>query len=322
MPWFHQRPNLLTMYGSLTPLPFQRRFTPLAAAGSQYYDLNTPFVATGDFDIEWEDNVDDPTAQTIIAGKLSDTLDLVQYRSDGGIRIRLNSVTVTFAAASTVRNGSLIKRSINRIGDTFAYSENGVVIDTIVSVAAGAETLTLETLGQINTSFFLTGYLANVSLQTAGDSRLYKLDENFGETSVAVDSIGGNNGTAINIAESQLFTEVADGWEGVNQSITSTPLLGDGSDPELIPVVISITQNQVYRVNATFDQVLTDTSDAGWITNRGIPSTSPWRKIPVIGESVGGDFTCTSTGPLEVYGRAAATISYKNVSVKEFLEVA
>ncbi len=437
--WYMQQNRKKRQAAAAVPSAVTRYLTRLDATQTQYYTIPT-WTASGDFEIRILATIPSPNDKASLGN--NDALNFLRLRSSEANQfdIRMGGSGVGFTYNHTVGDSKLHDIIVRRVSGIISATVDGVATAP-TGPANIAGTLTLDRIGTLGgAGQYQDGYLANVSLDNkAGDKRFYKLDENFGETSVVKDSLatlgselwdsldfsitgpyvgtftnsetpgewstgyagvgprssinlleegitylidaqgvsantqlkavhsGGQDdllpvgqsgivvytgpsggaqiyfrasasgshsissistkqapgyGEAINLAESQLFTEVADGLEGVDQSITSTPLLGDGSDPELIHVVISITQNQVYRVNATFDQVLTDTSDAGWITNRGIPSTSPWRKIPVIGESVGGDFTCTSTGPLEVYGRAAATISYKNVSVKEFLEVA
>ncbi len=82
----------------------------------------------------------------------------------------------------------------------------------------------IDEIGRNGATYVPDGtYIANVKGYLLGATVFdYALDEYLSTTSVIIDSIGGNNGTAINIAESQLFTEVADGWEGVELVDLST----------------------------------------------------------------------------------------------------
>ncbi len=203
MPWFHQRPNLLTMYGSLTPPPFQRRFTPVASAGMQYYDLNTPFVATGDFEI----NVEFSTSSyagfpSLLSGESSGD-SVWMYLEADKVTVRLGGSVFKSSPLTTIDDTKIHTATIKRISGDVTIGVDG----NFGTPTAYAADVIVSQIGNRGGFGYFNGYIANVSLQTAGDNRLYKLDENFGETSVAVDSIGGNNGTAINIAESQLFTE-------------------------------------------------------------------------------------------------------------------
>ncbi len=227
MPWFHQRPNLLTMYGSLTPPPFQRRFTPLAAAGMQYYDLNTPFVATGDFEISVDVYLPDYTNQALLGSTSSnETLrmvdsDTIRYQDATGLSL------LNLDAHLPVNQ--LITLTFTRVGQVISASSSSGQSGS-KDLGRAEDSITFTAIASNNGFNFPTGYIANVSLQTAGDNRLYKLDENFGETSVAVDSIGGNNATAVNISESPNFTQVADGWEGVERWTFGT-IVPDGTAP-------------------------------------------------------------------------------------------
>ncbi len=313
MPWFHQRPNLLTMYGSLTPPPFQRRFTPLAAAGTQHYTIPT-WTASGDFDISVDVYLPDYTNQALLGSTSSnETLrivdsDTIIYRDATGLSL-LNLDT-------PLPVSQLITLTVTRVGQVISVSSSSGQSGS-KDLGRAEDSITFTAIASNNGFNFPTGYLANASLQTAGDNRLYRLDENFGETSVAVDSIGGNNGQAINIAESQLFTEVADGWEGVDVAV-SPSVTWDGTQGDFAGHIVtpSLDVNAVYRSVTTASTGATGAYQlSGEVLNTG--------RINIID----GAHTETSTGGdsflnLQSWASPSRAVGTLTASVKQFLEVA
>ncbi len=310
MPWFHQRPNLLTMYGSLTPPPFQRRFTPLASAGMQYYTIPT-WTASGDFEIEFSFYYSDMGTISILGSSASG--DDRIFISSGELSGVIGGASL-FAGRVAAPINELCIGSVRRVGVSVVLSVKGIDGATV----ATPNTLTIDRVGTNFFNNYFNGYIANVSLQTAGDNRLYKLDENFGETSVAVDSIGGNNGTAINIAESQLFTEVADGWEGV-ELWTQGVIVSNGAEgafatlaTETAGVVVGQVIRYEFDVNALTSgqgRLFTGDTLAEAVTANGVYT----------GDSSVTSFNSITVRVGNVQTNAGASFS---VSAKQFLEVA
>jgi hypothetical protein len=181
---------------------------------------------------------------------------------------------------------------------------------------------TINEIGRNGATYVPDGtIIANVNLYLSGTLiHSYAIDEDLSSTTTIFDSVGSNNGTAVNIAESQLFTEVDDGWEGVNQSLFSqTTILGDIADPEFSPSVFNAVIGTRYRVSATVLSYV-GSSDCGWAQG-GVPSAPPFRNSGLIqGDIVGGDYV--ATGSSKLFGRALSICQFDNITVKEFLEVA
>ncbi len=226
MPWFHQRPNLLTMYGSLTPLPFQRRFTPLASAGMQYYTIPT-WTASGDFEIELEFSlVGTPSNETLLVfGKY-----LIRVQSDTGIRIfgDVDVGSIPFTVPSLGGQLHSLKVSGNSTIANVSLELDGVSYGEKIG---SLPNFTGDSyIGRFATAY-TDSYIANVSLQTAGDNRLYKLDENFGETSIVKNdlaTLGSELWTFGNVvpdgtsASNEILTGVSSGGVPTNSTLLVT----------------------------------------------------------------------------------------------------
>jgi len=176
--------------------------------------------------------------------------------------------------------------------------------------------------GADNTS----GILANLKIWDNGTLiRDYPLDDNSDDLR---ELASGQNGTVINGNASDwgLFQQQATGeWLGQElATINSTPLLGDDSDPEFITITSGIILDQSFRLGANFSNSGSAAAGCGWSTSRGVPVGPPFRSTNWVGgDFVGGDFTASSSGIQQLFGRGGLGVaSYDNVSVKEVLNVA
>ncbi len=302
------------------PTAVQRFFTRLNSTLTQYYTIPT-WTASGDFEIEWRDTVLNPSSSMDILGRFDSADGFVRITGLTYIpRIRVGNVSVDSTAAFTV-DGKLHVRGVRLEGDDFTFSEDGVDISVVNNPTAAANALIIDLVARSSSGRYVDGYIANVSLQTAGDNRFYALDEDLSTTSVIIDSIGGNNGTAINIAESQLFTEVADGWEGVER-VTTTELLGlaMGWPANTAFVSTDLSAGARYKVTSSVSVVASDSRGLKAVnpeTNPDIKdvtpgSTSQWLwYLDASGSNLG--FATHSDG---------FSGDLRDISAKQFLEVA
>lgn len=257
----------------------QRYFTLLDAAYSQYYLFDDPWVATGTFDntIYWY-RKDHPTLTlTRLLGKSSDTADtLYAYNSDvNRISVAIAGVSYHFvdALADAPVNKFVTLRYIRNASNELALFVNGVS-KGVASSATG--THTLDVAGQGNNFAYASGVLANIGLNNlADDNRFYAVDEDLSLSSVVVDSISGNNATAVNITGSELFTKegadwVNQYWPNLLKSAIAT--VGGEYSSSGSPTLTPLSLNYL----GLYDGVLVASSGAVWhrittaLTNRPI----------------------------------------------------
>ena len=200
-----------------TPLlgGFQRYFTDLQSSLSQYYTLNT-VTLTGDFEIEM-DFTTTSTSNMVLLGD-SHTASLY-FNLSGGTTLNVWIAGTNYGyTVPNVSDGKL---------HTAKYVLTGTSLDVFLDgVSAGAQTVVPYTgandfrIGSSNSIMaYFNGYLANFKI-TNGSTLTHDLplDEDLSTTSTAINygSIGASgNATAVNITESDLFTQVAGDWEGV-----------------------------------------------------------------------------------------------------------
>lgn len=206
--------------GSITGI-IQRYFTDLASPGSQHYTIPT-WTATGDFSVSFEFSTSS-TSFMYVLGRAVGFTNYIAVRGSGNrIEVRIGGGTVLLFTAAPFSDGKLHSAMVNRVSGVPVLVLDGVTYPED-SLNTDLNTLTLDTVGQDASSGFYDGVIANVSLtESGGDNRFYPINENWVGSTVLVDSIGGQNGSAVNItsADAQLFDQVADGWTGT-QLLTS-----------------------------------------------------------------------------------------------------
>ena len=123
-----------------------------------------------------------------------------------------------------------------------------------------------------------------------------------------------------------LFQEQSIGGDWLGQelaAVNSTPLLGDDSDPEFFTIG-DVTEGITYSISAEFTNTGNHGAASGWSSTRGVPSSAPFRSASwTPGIIIGGEFVASSSGSLQLFGRAApGDSSYSNCTAKELLKVA
>jgi len=178
-----------------------RFFTDISSAGSMLYTIPT-VTFTGDYQIPGL--VYFTGASLPIFGNSSNDQSRCLINADGSISFRPeNSFTTVSAPAGSVPLNKLSIVEVSRVSNSSIIKVNG---STVGSGGFSAGSAVINVLGSSG-ALDGTGIVANIGM--SGDSfssRFYPLDENFGETPVAVDTISGQNGTAVNISESDFFT--------------------------------------------------------------------------------------------------------------------
>lgn len=128
----------------------------------------------------------------------------------GGVEKSISAPDIEQSKLKTVR--------VYKTGGTVSVDVDGV-FQSSQTDAAWSGTFTADTIGALGSpTQFFDGYLANVRLDNGGsDNRLYKIDENLSSTTNVIDSISGENGTAVNFTSSDLFTKIEGGYVGDNK---------------------------------------------------------------------------------------------------------
>ncbi|WP_299202578.1 hypothetical protein [uncultured Amphritea sp.] len=192
---------------------------------------------------------------------------------------------------------------------------------------------TIDVIGANGATYVPDGtYIANVKLYLAGELvAFYKLDENFAETSVAVDSVAGNNGTAVNIAESGLFTAIDTGWIGEELVVNG----GFDTDTNWVKATGWTISDGVASTesanNTNVNQSIGQSSGSVYRIGVDVVSYTTGSLTIFLGGAVGSmtsagsysfDHIPANTNPLFFTGSGPFTGSIDNASVKQLLEYA
>lgn len=228
----------MMLFGGASALT--RFFTRLNSALTQYYTIPT-WTASGDFEIRFDIYVSSWGGYTILGDITSS--DVIRFTDASTIVIQDSTGFVFVTLDSDLPINQLITINYKWEGQVVSVSASSGQVG-VTDAERFHDPVSFTTIGSNAGSFFVDGYLANVSLtESGGDNRFYALDEDLSTTSTIIDSIGGNNGTAVNVVESQLFTQVGSDWEGVElwtlPAYIFTGVEGSGEIPQSSNILIS-----------------------------------------------------------------------------------
>ncbi len=221
MPWFHQRPNLLTMYGSISTAT-TRYFTEMVEGNFQYATF-PEITVSGDFQKTFLIYVPSNPGNTRVIIGDDANFDYTGLLSNGGLRLAVDGAASDSVAGALVV-GSLNLVKVRRIGAVCYFSINGPA----EGVACGTGDLHLDRfMSGLSAPRYITGVFADFNLYTSGDentgtlARSYAVGGNSAESSIVADSSGNSqDGVLINSPVSELYTrnDALSRWE--NSSAT------------------------------------------------------------------------------------------------------
>jgi len=182
----------------------QRYFTTVAAAGLQYWSMDSAVTITGDFIYEFIFATGTTSNQVIISDESS--TDFIQIRTLGTeLTLRIGGVTSTFATG-LIADNKLHTAIFTIVGTNCTLNLDGSDVSTL-TCGVGA---TFEQIGRLGSgagSQYFNGIIANMKITDAGTPiHEWKLDET--DPSSAVDSIGSNDltGNGLTSADAENFT--------------------------------------------------------------------------------------------------------------------
>ncbi len=183
-----------------------RFFTPLDSSASQYYAFDQDVVLTGDYKITFSSTVSASAGtHNIVLGSDFDAGLYITLRSNGQIILQSGAIQVATAIGVLVI-GSLNETSIKRVGDIISITNNNV--DVASQSEPGLGTLLFNQTGSGAASFGFDGIIANINISGDGIQPIkLNLDENFGVTSIGVNSAPGNIGTYGNVTAQNISTD-------------------------------------------------------------------------------------------------------------------
>ena len=182
----------------------ERNFTTLDPALSQYYTLGSTVTLTGDFEIE-VDMQTLSTATIILLGKSNNTQGYITVLTSGAIRAKPQGGNAIDTAGGLVNDGKLHKVKVTRVSGLITIIIDGITEATGISIGDMA----LDRIGTYASGLFFDGIISDVKITDAGTLiHQWNLDEDFGVTSTAVDSVGSNDATVVNVVsgDSENFT--------------------------------------------------------------------------------------------------------------------
>jgi hypothetical protein len=306
-----------------------RYFTDLQSSLSQHYTMNTfTFAQDETLSIDFATTStgneeallgDNPSAHALL------------IRTDGKIEL-VGATTVVFN--SVVTDGLLNTFEIVRTGTGVEGFLNGVTDGT--GTISGDITFTRIAAQAAN---FLNGI---VSRFTKDFTHELRFDEDLGSTTTVINlgSIGASgNATAVNITDSDLFTQVDDGWLGVD--------VWDGADldtSDASTTVVINTSGSSWDVSSTdgapsnnahggriFDANSTLGLIAGESYILSVVSTNPvnlaiydsgFTLMEFVSDGTDVQFVATATTRLYVCPRDTSVTTITNAVVKRLIEVA
>lgn len=243
------------------------------AAASQYYTLGSAVTLAGDWEIEFE--MQSPI-DLVSSGVHLTAHNGVDFASSCRMFINNSHFWIVgdggsgedrFALADVNAFSELSTINIAPVSGDLSVRINNVALNKVTDTYSG--NLSISTIGRkwvYSTSVpNFSGTIAKLKIWTNGDRNTGTLAHSWSfntnlSTPTVVDTVGGNNATAINMtsADAELFTKVGADWLGqemwVNPSLNGWldngggefELNGDGSFQNL--QIATVTPNTAYRV--------------------------------------------------------------------------
>lgn len=157
-------------------VPITKNFINLLGDPPQaYYELATPWVASGDFEIEVDFSTTDTSPYQMIYGFLS-TGDYLTVQAEGQVRLSIGGANITTSQGG-FNDGKLHKVKVLRVGSIASISVDGVTL------ASGNRTGThgVSTIGTwASANLFFKGIISDVKITditTPANSLSFGLDE-------------------------------------------------------------------------------------------------------------------------------------------------
>ncbi len=189
--WYMQQQRKKRQAAS-EPTAVQRFFTGLNSTLTQYYAIPT-WTAAGDFDItlDWERR---DISQVNLLGQAASAANRLSVNSTASaspdtVFLLINGVVRQWTGAlAGISYGTLVTIRAKRYADnTVELWVAGVSVGVTAAISG---TFTVDTLGQGNSTQYVSGVYANVGLDNlSGDNRFYALDEDLSTTSVIKNSL-------------------------------------------------------------------------------------------------------------------------------------
>lgn len=319
-----QFPPAYDLSGIIPPVAATRNFV-FGDGVDNYIGADTPRTASGDFEfsaliqtssnrVQWQTIFGNDHWLSQLGFVIIIRSGMIAYISAGDSGVLQGSTAISDGRLHTIR--------VTRTGNTVRLYADGNLEATgtpPLRANANANSFRIGSRhenGGTGAVDFFDGVIANVNFISGwNQNELFEIN-------------GSDAGLTYNNFQSddiRSFTQNADGdWLGVEQAtVSSTPVLGDDSDPEILQIVASAIANGTrIRASARFTQFI-GVNNAGF-TGNGVPTASPFRLTAgSVGDIVGGDFTVSSSASvLSLFGRAASQVAYDQVTVRELLEVA
>jgi len=240
------RPLFRSMFSSVIrgDAAITRFFTDLTVAGSTHYTVPT-ISLTGNYNKT--DKVYFRGSVIHIWGNSANNNNRCTINADGSITWLPDGSATSVSTAA----GVVVLNKFNEI-DVDRTSSTGTILVKGVSVFSGAVptgTCTIDRIGRSNVTDS-TGIIANDTTTDAGTLiRSYAINKNLALGTTIVDSISGQNGTAVNISSSELYTQDGADWLGVElwtlgDSVSSG---SEGTFQTILSMPTSLTIGNTYR---------------------------------------------------------------------------
>ena len=244
-------------------------FINLESTASAYYELDTPWTATGDFEIEVDFLISTATTFNMILGKSGDSSNWFGVVNGGKIQLVIGGSTATETALS-YDDGVLHTLNVKRTGSTITTTIDGSIA---APNATKTNTLSWDFIGAWNSgNLNFNGILSDVKLidiTTPANSLVFGLDNLTGNTEI-------NNGVTLTYQNIATTVDVRDtytvsgvDWVG-SELVTNGDFATSGDWLDLTGATHVISSNQITVTTTTSPagsyQVLPTVTGAGYIT--------------------------------------------------------
>ncbi len=185
--------------------------------GVDMYNTIPTVTLTGDFELEFQ-FVINPSGTVSVIGNNSNNDNFIILFNTGAVILNIDGSFVSFSAGMINLSDNLSIFKLRKVGNDFTISQENIDLQTVISVSAGAKTLSLNVIGQKNNQNYFDNVISTVKITDGTDLiRNYPLNETLGTTTIVDYGSDGSNGTAVNMTalDTELMTLDGADWLGI-----------------------------------------------------------------------------------------------------------
>jgi hypothetical protein len=291
----------------------------LLPTSSSFYSLGTPIVYDGDFEVEFEFQLNELTQDYIIVGSADSDNWLRIDAANNGFDFKIDG-SFNPNDGTYVFDNKLHKGIFRRIGNVGQVEVDGVLVVNVQGVNTSPFQVAYIAARQNLSSNFFNGIISNVKLtdlDTPANSLEFKLDQLTANIEYPVGNVFGNelviNGDFTNGTANWALSQGGSIAVVNEQLVVTAPAVGEGYAYQSFATEIGET----YTAGAT---IVANTGGSFYAVRKSDNDSASSNTVDIVATTVGSNevmFTATATTTYVVCQSNEETATFSNISIRK-----